>query len=123
MGRDPQLFLLLSIHLPSGMDDTGAMKKPVLQDTEAQLGALIAECHHMIREVALPAAATARNDLERRLYLSSAIELVRIAATVADTVGRLRGGSAAEHRQRITVERIEKRPALPACPTAEGEGG
>lgn len=85
--------------------------------TESRLEALIAECHQIIREIVLPATAVARDDIERRRYLDSAVELVRTGAAVGDTIARLRGGVAAEHRQRITVERIH------TLPTPEGEGG
>ena len=100
-------------------------KSPTTADTtEARLEALIAECHQIIRDVVLPSATAVDSDMERRRYLDSAVELVRSATTVGDTVARLRGGAAAgEHRQRITVERVQALPALPGCPTPRGEGG
>jgi hypothetical protein len=102
------------------------MKKqtaPIADTTEDQLRALIAECHQIIREDVLPHAAKVQDDTDRRFYMNSVIELVRIAATVGDTIGRLRAGGAIEQRQRITVERVQSLPALPACPTPQGEGG
>lgn len=100
------------------------MKKPdsTTDTAQAQLEALIAECHQIIRKVVLPSATDTDDGRERRQYLNCAVELVRIGATVGDTVARLRGAAAAEHRQRITVERIQALPALP-YPTPRREGG
>jgi len=106
------------------------------EQTETLLQGLIAECHHIIRDMVLPSAQATAEDHERRRYLASAVELVRIAATVGDTLVRLRGGTTQETRQRIVVERIEKSAALIdipepvrgaarcACPQADkpGEG-
>ena len=75
--------------------------------TEAQLQALIAECHQIIRDVVVPSAHATDDDDERRRYIDSAVQLVRIAASAGDTVARLRGGTTQETRQRIVVERIE----------------
>jgi hypothetical protein len=83
--------------------------------TEALLQGLIAECHQIIRDVVVPAAQGAGTDSDRRYYLNSVVDLVRIANASGDTVARLRGGVHQELRQRITVERIERRAgnALP----------
>jgi hypothetical protein len=98
-------------------------KQTALTDTtEDQLRALIAECHQIIREQIVPYAASAESDTNRRFYMGSVVDLVRIAAAVGDTIGRLRAGGAIEQRQRITVERVQTAPALPACPTPRGEG-
>jgi len=80
-------------------------------ETEALLQGLIAECHQIIREVVVPSANAAAEDHERRRYLQTAAELVRVGAAVGDTLARLRGGVTQETRQRIVVERVEKTAA------------
>lgn len=103
------------------------MKKPIAlptpdDTTEALLQSLIAECHAVIRDVALPSALGTDDGGERRRYLYCVIDLVRIGASVGDSVARLRGGGG-EARQRITVERVQSL-ALPApLSTLKGEGG
>jgi hypothetical protein len=95
------------------------MKKPtatVTDTTEAQLQALIAQCQDMVRTLVLPAAATADNGW-RIQYLRSAMEIVKTGAEVGDSIARLRGGGASQHRQHITVERID------TVSRGDGEGG
>lgn len=84
-------------------------------ETEALLQGLIAECRQIIREVVVPAARDARDDDEKRRYLDTAIDLVRIGATVGEAAARLRTGTTAQTHHRITVERIQHQ-------STEGEG-
>jgi len=88
---------------------TGGMKKPtanIADQTEAQLQALIAECQEMIHTLVVPAVAAAGSDAWRVQYLRSAMEIVQTGAKVGDSIARLRSGGTVEHRQRITVERV-----------------
>jgi hypothetical protein len=99
---------------------TGGMKKPIdttHDKTEAQLQALIVQCQEMVRTLVLPAAAAADSDSWRVQYLRSAMEIVQTGAQVGDSIARLRGGGAGQHRQHITVERIN------TVSSGDGEGG
>ncbi|HEY0267163.1 MAG TPA: hypothetical protein VGC16_10455 [Rhizomicrobium sp.] len=91
--------------------------KNEIDSAEALLQALIADCRAVIRDVVLPYAHATRDDGERRRYLDSAVDLVKIGAAVGDAIGRLRGGQPGEQRQRIIVERIQ------TLSNSQGEGG
>lgn len=95
------------------------MKKPMPQTdkAEARLEALIAECQEMIRTLVVPAVAAADSDAWRVQYLRSAMEIVKTGAEVGDSIARLRGGGANQHRQHITVEHIN------TVSSGDGEGG
>jgi hypothetical protein len=94
------------------------MKNDLGEDqTEILLQELIADCRAVIRDVVLPYAHATRDDGERRRYIESAMGLMKIATSVADSIGRLRGGQASEQRQRIIVERVQ------TLSHSQGEGG
>jgi hypothetical protein len=95
------------------------MKKPIpnpTDPTEAQLQALIAQCHDIVSALLVPAAATTDDRVDRIQYVRSAMEIIKTGAEVGDSIARLRGGGVNQHRQHITVERIN------AASTADGEG-
>jgi hypothetical protein len=87
------------------------------ETTEVLLQGLIAECHAMIREQFRPAIDATDDRLKKCDYASTAIDLVKVATRVGDTVARLRGQAEPEMRQRITVERISR------LSNNRGEGG
>jgi len=77
-------------------------------DTEDLLNGLIAECHHLMREVALPSALRC-DEIQRQRYLASAMQLATTGAEVAKAIAKLRSsGQVIESRQRHYVERIER---------------
>lgn len=83
-------------------------------DTEDLLNGLIAECHHLMREVALP-SALGRDEAQRHRFLGSAMQLATTGAEVAKAIAKLRSsGQVIESRQRHYVERIER--VLPPPP-------
>lgn len=86
------------------------------QDTEVLLQSLIEECRHIIQEVVVPVARDCDDPDDRRRFLTSAVDLVRIGATVGEAIARVRGGAAQQTHHHITVERLV-RPV-----SAEGEG-
>jgi len=59
-------------------------------DTEYLLNGLIAECHYMMRELALPSAALTREGDLRMRFISSAMDLARTGASVAKAIAKLR---------------------------------
>ena len=82
-------------------------------DTESLLNGLIAECHLIIREVALPSAIRAFDVASRQAALHTAMQFAETGASVGKTVAKLRGaGQSAEMRQRYIVERVVT-PPLP----------
>jgi hypothetical protein len=84
-------------------------------DTEDLLNGLIAECHFLMREVALPTAVEVRDADTRAQFLNLAMQMAKTGATVGKTVARLRGaGSVTEIRQRHISERLITAPA-PLC--------
>lgn len=88
-----------------------ALPEPDPEDqTEGLLQSLIAECRQIIRDVVLSSAQATADDAERRRYLVSAVELMKIGASAGDAIARLRGGATPELRQRITVERVLSAP-------------
>jgi hypothetical protein len=82
--------------------------------TEEMLKGLIAECHFLMRNVALPTICVSRDAMIRRDFLGSAMELARTGAFVAETIGHLQHGSVREIRQRHEVVRG-------TAPTPEGQ--
>jgi hypothetical protein len=87
-------------------------------DSELLLQGLIEECRQIIRDVVVPAARDARDCDERRRYLNSAVDLVRIGATVGESIARVRGGTTQQTHHHITVDRVVH--ALPAPGKGEG---
>lgn len=88
-------------------------------DTEAELNGLIAECRFLLHEVAFHSARLTYDPGDRIRFLSAAESLARTAATVGDTVSRLRNGGSEpalvhEHHQLVTVEHVQT--------TRRGEG-
>ena len=77
-------------------------------DTETLLNGLIEECRYLLREVAFNSARLTPDADDRIRFLSSAESLVLTSAKVADTIGRLRGGSPVEeHRHRVIYEHAQ----------------
>ena len=69
-------------------------------DTEYLLNGLIAECHYMMRELALPTAAETKEGDQRVRFIASAIDLARTGASVGKAVAKLRAaGQMPEPRQ------------------------
>jgi hypothetical protein len=100
---------------PLGYRDMVVRRRKTRTDltTEQLLNALIDECHFLMQEVALRSICQATNAQERMHLMGSAMSFATTGATVADAIGRLRGGGvppAAEFHQRVTVERVEKTP-------------
>jgi hypothetical protein len=84
-------------------------------DTEYLLNGLIAECHYIMRELALPTAAKATQGEQRVRFIATAIDLARTGASVGKAVAKLRAaGQMPELRQRHIVERV--RSAAPPPP-------
>ena len=94
------------------------MKNEIEHDSEHLLQSLIEECRQIIHDVVVPAARDARDIDERRRYVSSAVDLVRIGATVGEAIARVRGGTRQQTHHHITVERV----ARPLSTGGEGEG-
>jgi len=94
------------------------MTKQNQTDSEQLLQGLIEECRLIIRDVVVPAARDADDIDDRRRYLSCAVDLVRIGATVGEAIARVRGGTAQETHHRITVDRVVR----PLSAPGEGEG-
>ena len=85
---------------------------PPAADTEALLNGLIEECRYLLREVAFNSARLTPNADDRIRFLSSAESLAMTGAKIADTIGRLRGGSSeAEHRHRVIYEHASSPPS------------
>lgn len=59
-------------------------------DTEYLLNGLIAECHYMMRELALPTAAQTKEGDQRVRFITSAIDLARTGASVGKAIAKLR---------------------------------
>jgi hypothetical protein len=109
------------IRLPDRLpedDPWTVQRKPAAApaDTETLLNGLIDECGFLMREVALR-MMLGSNTMEGQIaFMDRAMQLAETGAKVGDTVGRLRGGQpASETRQRVIVERVERREG-------EGEG-
>ena len=80
-------------------------------DTESLLNGLIAECHLMMREVALPSALRAFDVESRQTALRTAMHFAETGASVGKTIAKLRNaGQVAEMRQRHIVERVVTQP-------------
>ena len=81
-------------------------------DTEDLLNGLIAECHFLMRDVALPTAVQVRDATTRMQFLNTAMSLAETGAKVGRTVAKLRGaGAVTELRQRHIVEQVMATPA------------
>jgi hypothetical protein len=80
-------------------------------DTESLLNGLIAECHLMMREIALPSALRAFDVESRQTALHTAMHFAQTGASVGKTIAKLRNaGQVAEMRQRYIVERVATLP-------------
>jgi hypothetical protein len=87
--------------------------------TEFLLNGLIAECHLMIREVAM-GSMCATNDARVRInFLDAAMSLARTGASIAETLGHLRSGNTGEERKHVTMEHIIRREGGGGVPVAE----
>ena len=85
-------------------------------DTEYLLNGLIAECHYMMREIALPTAAETTEGDQRARFISSAIDLARTGASVGKAVAKLRAaGQMPEMRQRHIVEHLGRGAPPPSA--------
>lgn len=104
----------LRLHDPAASSPAAAAASDT---TEAELNALIVECRHFMREIVFHSARLAPDAHDRIRFVETACKLADTGARVAETIARLRGreGGAAEHRQRIIVERMDR-------VAAEGEG-
>ncbi len=82
-------------------------------DTEDLLNGLIAECHFLMREVALPTAIQVNDATTRAQFLGTAMSLAETGAKVGRIVAKLRGaGSVTEIRQRhISEQHVVNGPA------------
>ena len=68
-------------------------ERPVIAregDTEYLLNGLIAECHYMMRELALPTAAETKEGDQRARFIATAMELARTGASVGKAIAKLR---------------------------------
>lgn len=80
-----------------------------VNDTETLLNGLIAECHHMMRAIAIPSACQSADVMTRQGFMTSAMDLAVTGAKLGKTVAKLRGaGSITELRQRRIVEEVER---------------
>lgn len=87
--------------------------------TEFLLNGLIAECHLMIREIAV-GSMCATNDARVRMdFMNSAMSMARTGAEIAETVGHLRVGHTGEERKHITMEHVIRRERGEGVPVAE----
>jgi hypothetical protein len=77
--------------------------------TEFLLNGLIAECHLVMREVALGSMCATVDANVRMRFMDSAMSLARTGAEVAETIGHLRNGNAGEERKHVTMEHIIRR--------------
>jgi hypothetical protein len=92
-----------------------------IEEAEALLCGLIAECGAMIREQIRP-AITSEEDVYRKGHLvSDAVRLMQTGGGLAEAIAHLRGYPAPEQRQRITVERLIT--GTPVLSLPNGEGG
>lgn len=81
-------------------------------DTEHLLNGLIAECHLLMRSVALPTAMRSVDADTRNQFLGTAINLAKVGAKVGGAVAKLRGaGTVNEIRQRHVTEHVLTTPA------------
>jgi hypothetical protein len=81
-------------------------------DTEDLLNGLIAECHFLMREVALPSAVQVHDAVTRAQFLNTAMSLAETGAKVGRIVAKLRSaGAVTELRQRHIVEQVVVTPA------------
>lgn len=87
-------------------------------DTEDLLNGLIAECHFMLREVALPSAIQVCDATTHIQLLNTAMLLAETGAKVGRVVAKLRSaGAVTEFRQRHI---LEQSVATPAAKTENG---
>jgi hypothetical protein len=78
--------------------------------TEVLLNNLIVECHHAMRDVAIPLAYRTGDVMTRRYFLSDAMDLAKAGAVVGKTVAMLR--AAGRYAEDGTFEQMGK--VLPA---------
>jgi len=81
-------------------------------DTETLLNSLIDECGFLMREVAFRLMRTAPENDVVALNLARAMQLADTGARVGLAIAKLRKASAAENRQTITLERVERLPEI-----------
>ncbi|HVU19169.1 MAG TPA: hypothetical protein VHE09_00435 [Rhizomicrobium sp.] len=85
-------------------------------DTEYLLNGLIAECHYMMRELALPTAAETKDSETRQQYISCAMNLALTGAKLGKSVAEVRSaGMTRELRQRHIIEHLERAAPPPAA--------
>lgn len=87
--------------------------------TEFLLNGLIAECHLMIREVAMGSMCATNDARVRMNFMSSAMALAKTGADIAETIGHLRSGHADEERKHVTMEHIIRREGGEGTPAVE----
>jgi hypothetical protein len=87
--------------------------------TEFLLNGLIAECHLLMREVALGSMCATNDAHVRAQFMDSAMALARTGAQIAQTVGHLRSGHTGEDRKHVTMEHIIRREGGEGVPAAE----
>ncbi len=90
--------------------------RPPPSDTESELNGLIAECRFLMREVAFASACLTYDPGDRIRFLSAAESMARTAATIGDTVGRLRGGGAPvveSRRHELVYTHVQVPPPSP----------
>ncbi len=76
-------------------------------DTEDLLNGLIAECHFLMRELAMPSACQTGDPLTRQQFIDSAMNLAVTGANVGKVVAKLRAaGQTTEMHQRQITERF-----------------
>jgi hypothetical protein len=83
---------------------------PPPSDTESLLNGLIAECRFLMHEVAFNSARLTYDPEDRIRFLGSAESMARAAATVGDTIGRLRAHGAppvATHRHELVYMHVQ----------------
>jgi hypothetical protein len=95
-------------------------------DAETELTALISECRFFMREISFHSARLACRAGERVQFVDTACRLAETGANIGKTVAKLRGtgtADAAEHIQRIIVERAERQVSKPLARKRKGGGG
>ena len=101
---------------------TASVEQMASLGTEALLDALIEECRHLVREVALPSMCATSDPLDRMRFMETAVSLVKAGAEVGNTVARLRAGTPGT-RHWVVVEHSPQFARLGAVAGEEGEGG
>jgi hypothetical protein len=77
--------------------------------TEFLLNGLIAECHLVMREVALGSMCATVDANVRMRFMDTAMALARTGAEVAETIGHLRSGHTGEERKHVIMEHLIRR--------------